>query len=607
MAMKFSTELRPGRFLARKSGRNLLPEAYGLHQEPAPDSDTDDDSPEDDESMQDAESIDEAETTIGEKSSCQLTYTQAVKDLIRAAANADHLEGGVQDLTYLTELGEVEIDGETWYISELNDESAPRLILARDTPFVLADPMKEIINTTMGQIYLDLHQTSINCLYLNQQTRDLINQHEGGAGNAEDRSGKYSLLETFYAERSVVEHVLKAALLYLDAKEDGNEAMHGELEKVTNQLKEFMGNTGIATHDGLELQAFTSDKARMWKRYSTVASPLGWLMLSILAYSPAFREAARAFDDERWMALCKSIRRNKASLEMFAKVRGLDWESPLVCIAPSITIEAVRSTFELKPDHPHLWALNGSGKPQRLTSGGVQCLNIDELDITAEHCNVEPKDWPNSWPWPTLNPQDTHAADPPCKVCKQHNCNCGPHSMFNPLVEMTFYGQKGNGVRALQRIPKKAIMAEYTGTMLNTEHPKGLDTSYILAFDRPSHHEPLGPGDKLGNMEIGAVDARVSGNWTRYMNHSCDAACFFDCVVVGSKWRMVVIAMKDIEIFDEMTIDYGDSYFTKDKLCACGTKQCTFSSVEMIEKNEARKRRRQEAAARAMEHEMGRL
>lgn len=43
----------------------------------------------------------------------------------------------------------------------------------------------------------------------------------------------------------------------------------------------------------------------------------------------------------------------------------------------------------------------------------------------------------------------------------------------------------------------------------------------------------------------------------------------------------VLSAVEKIELFDEITTDYGDDYFLKRNLgCKCGTAECRFSREE---------------------------
>jgi SET domain len=71
------------------------------------------------------------------------------------------------------------------------------------------------------------------------------------------------------------------------------------------------------------------------------------------------------------------------------------------------------------------------------------------------------------------------------------------------------------------------------------------------------------------------IDPAIKGNWTRYMNHSCRGATEFVYSFVGDKKLPLVIATRDIQFGEEITVDYGADYW-KDipYACACGEDRC---------------------------------
>jgi hypothetical protein len=72
------------------------------------------------------------------------------------------------------------------------------------------------------------------------------------------------------------------------------------------------------------------------------------------------------------------------------------------------------------------------------------------------------------------------------------------------------------------------------------------------------------------------VDAQRTGNWTRFINHSCQSLCFFLLCRVGEMRCMAVLAGKRIPAGVELTVNYGEGYYGKDtdKVCHCGAKKC---------------------------------
>lgn len=53
------------------------------------------------------------------------------------------------------------------------------------------------------------------------------------------------------------------------------------------------------------------------------------------------------------------------------------------------------------------------------------------------------------------------------------------------------------------------------------------------------------------------IDSALRGNWTRYLNHSCDPNVRFDVVFLGCKSLVGLVATRDILFGEWMTVDYG--------------------------------------------------
>ncbi|KAJ4673516.1 hypothetical protein HRR92_005227, partial [Exophiala dermatitidis] len=98
---------------------------------------------------------------------------------------------------------------------------------------------------------------------------------------------------------------------------------------------------------------------------------------------------------------------------------------------------------------------------------------------------------------------------------------------------------------------------------------------------------PSSGGNKLGGKMGGkrgqssrpafVIDSAVRGNWTRYINHSCRPNTRFETVNLGHRRVVLVKAMRGIDYGEELTIDYGDAYFTAfDYGCKCGYGSCRY-------------------------------
>ena len=71
-----------------------------------------------------------------------------------------------------------------------------------------------------------------------------------------------------------------------------------------------------------------------------------------------------------------------------------------------------------------------------------------------------------------------------------------------------------------------------------------------------------------------SIDARYYTGWTGYANHSCSP----NAEAKKIKMHIYFYALKDIEIGEEITIDYKFENVTKKdhvNLCFCNSKKCT--------------------------------
>ena len=190
-----------------------------------------------------------------------------------------------------------------------------------------------------------------------------------------------------------------------------------------------------------------------------------------------------------------------------------------------------------------------------------------------------------------------------------------------PLVELYTTNLRGIGVRALQNMAKDAILDAYLGEIypffkkdgkgvLAPRYGAGPGAAYRLRGAISKRHpKPNAPNRarrsttsssdatpprKRSNKQNAsesisadaadlyeseythfAVDSTWRGNWTRYINHSCDPNTQFQSYNVGMRTEILVEAVRDIEFGEEITVHYSDDYFLSQNFaCKCGVKTC---------------------------------
>lgn len=315
------------------------------------------------------------------------------------------------------------------------------------------------------------------------------------------------------------------------------------------------------------------------RRYAAVYARYEMMMLSILAYSNSFRSACRSFDEPLWNRLLETIDQNIVSLELFFKVRGLDWVTPLRQLEIYYSPDKVASYIASKRPRElpsellgrlHSYIVPRDGEALHLTNyQGMLLVDNSSSKYDPQIFQEDPS---------LRGPYDGF-----CYSCHHDVCDCNPsgcHNVTKPLVELVHCpGKKGVGIRSLQPIRKGDVLNEYIGELKYANSVQ--DTSYALELEYP-------PGDE-DRMEIDnpiIIDAQVYGNWTRYINASCNPSLIFIPAIVGKRHRMMIVATRDIEIFEELTIGYGDRFWIESdtQMCECNDPKCRYPDSETKEK-----------------------
>ena len=100
----------------------------------------------------------------------------------------------------------------------------------------------------------------------------------------------------------------------------------------------------------------------------------------------------------------------------------------------------------------------------------------------------------------------------------------------------------GLGLFANEPIAAGEFVIEYTGTILtNKEAEKGAG---LYLFEIDDDH---------------IIDGKGRGNKARYINHACRPNCYVEI----KKKKVLIYALKNIKEGNEISYDYGKSYFNE--------------------------------------------
>lgn len=309
---------------------------------------------------------------------------------------------------------------------------------------------------------------------------------------------------------------------------------------------------------------------------------LGWKMVAICAYTEAFRRAcAQETDEAVWTRLLDLMIENRASLVYFARMRNLDWRGLLLRYSnhpiPKLKQHLKWVHKSIGKEHSHHYAQMMTGVLRRSTYRGRLVENIEE-------CAFDPAYWTERGQQledPTLR-EERHGR---CDLCdSRYRCHCSPGTLVAGLIELVEYADKGIGVRALTNFKKGELLAEYVGELRFADDD---DDPYGLYLQT----------NVDDNRIIASISAETKGNWSRFINHSCNASTAFLCRTIGTRVRMTVEALRDIPIFEEITIDYGNGYWLRpDIRCQCGEPNCR--SEEVLQELQRRQKAQEARTAR---------
>lgn len=307
-------------------------------------------------------------------------------------------------------------------------------------------------------------------------------------------------------------------------------------------------------------------------RFFAFVNELGWKMFAICAHAEAFRRWFRTADPRVWGFVCQKIYENFCSIQVYAHNYELKWRNTLwiyqdIPIAGLPDIKPVIQTYmNWKVDHPHHTVITLDGKLKEPLFNGQLQEHIDEYVF-------DPAKW-NGKPDPTLRREprgDTPGVGSVCFLCgSEVSCACQLQSRAAEFVELTEYPDRGTGVRALTDFRRHDVLGIFIGEII----PNCVeDLTYPLT---QSSDDPEG-----FDHTVGTIAPHRYGNWTRFINHSCESSTWFVTRTIGKRVVTTIEAIRDIKAFEEITVNYGTRYWSgADRRCLCGQASCISNESE---------------------------
>ncbi|XP_023361918.1 LOW QUALITY PROTEIN: histone-lysine N-methyltransferase NSD2 [Sarcophilus harrisii] len=199
--------------------------------------------------------------------------------------------------------------------------------------------------------------------------------------------------------------------------------------------------------------------------------------------------------------------------------------------------------------------------------GKVQIYTADISEIPK--CNCKPTDEnPCGFDSECLNRMLMYECHPQvCPAGEQCQNQCFTKRQY-PETKIIKTDGKGWGLVAKRDIKKGEFVNEYVGELIDEEecmarikyaHENDITHFYMLTIDK----------DRI-------IDAGPKGNYSRFMNHSCQPNCETLKWTVNGDTRVGLFAVCDIPAGTELTFNYNlDCLGNEKTVCRCGASNCS--------------------------------
>jgi hypothetical protein len=314
-------------------------------------------------------------------------------------------------------------------------------------------------------------------------------------------------------------------------------------------------------------------------------------------------------------------------------------------VVKSLQRDPRKPTRQLRSVNKYFWYTSSDGTDRLVTSSGAvrePPRNID--DYLFDHTKFAPNEYPSTFPpgarWPPEKAQDllcamgpegaecvgcahfdaTMCNDPWCKHTFERWSNAMSH--WHDHFELRKTKDRGIGVYTKRAFRMNDVLGWYAGEIVPNAGDH-LKNDYLMTMPVGISSDPDSPYPSDGDSDDSddsytegpppssrrssktatttyvssevcvMIDAQRAGNWTRFINHSCQPLAHFRMCRVGKMRVMVVRAARNIPAGVELTVGYGEKYYGRHTrhICHCGAKKC-------VSKDRKRKARRDVRQAR---------
>ncbi|PYH88329.1 SET domain-containing protein, partial [Aspergillus ellipticus CBS 707.79] len=292
-------------------------------------------------------------------------------------------------------------------------------------------------------------------------------------------------------------------------------------------------------------------------RLPDLISKLGWRVLAICSQSQAFRAMCRDPDQKLWEKVFAKLHEYSFNVEVLARNTGMDWRGLLSAHAdleiPGLN-DGLAPLDDLSQGKTHDIVVDPATRTTR------EPVFNNRRQVIIDDYIFKTGDWHVGQPNPALRAGNDYGE---CDLCgSAEDCDCAVHRFPGEMIQLVDTGTMGVGVRTLIGFKKGDILGEFLGRLF-PPHYAG-DPVYALKMLSKTG---VPPGT------VAMISPRRLGNWTRFINHSCEPSMEFGMRTIGKRATMTLEPIRNIHAFEELTIDYGADYW-QDLECQCGTPRC---------------------------------
>ncbi|KAL2020204.1 hypothetical protein VTK56DRAFT_8630 [Thermocarpiscus australiensis] len=171
-------------------------------------------------------------------------------------------------------------------------------------------------------------------------------------------------------------------------------------------------------------------------------------------------------------------------------------------------------------------------------------IKSNYFDPNSGYYWPKPAGW--QWDWPT-DPTSVIPGDQPCALCPSRRpCRC-IETKVPRVPRISTDGSKGPGVRAVGPHRANDILGELVGELV----PVGTHAAdWTMELRRPD----------LDDQPVAEIYPRRMGNWVRKVNHSTNPSAAFRVVKISGRWRLMLVAARDVADGEEITAKYGRGF-----------------------------------------------